>query len=72
MVFTIPSKDVKDLPSNFFITCCLADREVALHDEMASGEEEAKCDHCAGKENLAMVLCQDCVTLLCECCHGYH
>jgi len=69
-VFTIPGGDVKNLPKIFFINHRLD--EEALHDKVAR-EGETKCDHCAGKEpNLAMVLCRDCGTLLCDYCYGYH
>ncbi|XP_065892047.1 tripartite motif-containing protein 2-like [Dysidea avara] len=71
-ICTIPSGDVKSLPNNFFINRRL--HEVALQNKVARAarEEEAKCDHCAGKENLAVVLCRDCGTLLCDYCYGYH
>ncbi|XP_065891724.1 E3 ubiquitin-protein ligase TRIM71-like [Dysidea avara] len=63
--------DVKSLPNNFFINRRL--HEVALQKvARAAREEETKCDHCAGKENLAVVLCRDCGTLLCDYCYGYH
>jgi len=67
-VYTIPSEDTKSLPNNFFIIRRLA--ELTILEKVA--REEAKCDHCADKENLAMLLCRDCGTLLCDYCHGYH
>ena len=64
----VPSGGVKQLPSNFFINRLLD--EVVLKRKVR-GEEEAKCDHCT-REDLAEVLCLDCITFLCSYCYGYH
>ena len=59
---------MKQLPNNFFINHLLD--EVILKRKV-EGEEEAKCDHCT-REDLAEVLCLDCITFLCSYCYSYH
>jgi len=63
---SVPTGGVKELPNSFFINRLLD--EVDLKHKV---EDEAKCDLCV-KDGIAVALCLDCVTFLCEYCHEFH
>ena len=64
----VPTRGVKQLPSNFFINRLLD--EVALKRKV-EGEQEAKCDLCVRGDTVE-VLCLDCGAFLCARCYDNH
>ena len=63
-----PSGGAKSLPNSFFINHLMD--EVTLKCKV-DGEEKATCDMCV-EEGLAIVLCPECVMLLCDHCNEFH
>ena len=66
---TIPAGGVQQLPHNFFINRLLD--EFVLKRKV-EGREEVKCGLCVRKDSAVDVLCLDCGTFLCRCCHENH
>ena len=64
----VPAGGVEKLPNNFFINRLLDEVDLKRKVE---GEDEAKCGMCVD-EGKAVSLCLDCVTFLCDGCHGWH
>ena len=64
----VPAGGVEKLPNNFFVNRLLDEVDLKRKVE---GEDEAKCGMCVD-EGKAVSLCLDCVTFLCDGCHGWH
>ena len=66
---TVPTEGVQKLPNNFFINRLLD--ELVLKRKV-EGREEIKCGLCVRKDSAVYVLCLNCGTFLCKCCHENH